>query len=457
MIVVKHIAFYRYMMLNVISASCVMLLTSCTLIRDPKDLIKQPALSLEQEKLHQVILNEIPEGHFIVNPADSTHKKAIRTGDLDQDGQKEAVVFYEMPTSSVPIHGMLLGKTKKGSWIKKLDFEGKGTKLHSFKIHTMKNDGRKQIVAGFFNPQSDSGSTKLQSDKLLYVYEYSNGKLNIVPWLNPVTKVKTEALSYSNYIIENIDGKPLQLYGNDVNIIATISVNQKSFPKLTLYEYKQDCFQVTNEIPLDLASNTATIFACKICPDRYGIVFQNLFSSIKAVHLENDVLRISQLLCCSPNERLISKDVNGDGIMEFGVSKIPDEWKGVNVQDAPLLYTFYQFDNKFLKHFVMKQYYDDHDLFSVALDAKTDKNVIIDPRKSIKNKYIRFYKSNSNETVGEIYYFTPDEWKRNKQTYDYCFHIAGKTICFRGRLKPSINKTTLIPTQLLERKEDKIE
>lgn len=83
-------------------------LSGCTVISDPKLLMKPPMMSTDKEKLYNIVQKETPPESKLIRPKDMSNTSMIRVEDLNGDGIREAIVFYETPNENVRIHGMIL-------------------------------------------------------------------------------------------------------------------------------------------------------------------------------------------------------------------------------------------------------------------------------------------------------------------------------------------------------------
>ncbi|MCZ4150589.1 hypothetical protein BZG21_40080, partial [Escherichia coli] len=84
------------------------------------------------------------------------------------------------------------------------------------------------------------------------------------------------------------------------------------------------------------------------------------------------------------------------------------------------------------KKFVNFQYRDDANLFHLNLKPEWYGKITIDT-KSEKGKYIRFKMIDSDETVGEIRYFTMSQWEQEKgKKWKEITRTSDRVIASRG-------------------------
>lgn len=95
------------------------------------------------------------------------------------------------------------------------------------------------------------------------------------------------------------------------------------------------------------------------------------------------------------------------------MKETPRGWEHYVFDARMWFYTFYQWNGKDGKDFVSFQYRDDANAFHLNLKTDWYGKVTIDT-KSEKGKYIRFKMIDTDETVGEIKYFTLTQWEQDK-------------------------------------------
>lgn len=205
-------------------------LSGCTVLSDPKLLMKQPMMSMDKERLLTIVQKEQPPESQLIRPKDLNNTSMIRVADLDGDGTREAIVFYETPSENVRIHGMLL-EEQGDTWVKKLTFDVPGNTLQSFKLLDITNDGNPDIVLG----------VSLEAQKALMAYSYKGGALEQV----------MGGVPYNELIIDDLQGNPLDLNGDKKNDFAIVSLNTSGFASIALYQYDDGSFKEVDRIQTD--------------------------------------------------------------------------------------------------------------------------------------------------------------------------------------------------------------
>lgn len=396
----------------------VSLLSGCTVISDPKILMKPPTMSMDKERLYTIVQKEQPPESKLIRPKDLNNTSMIRVADLDGDGTREAIVFYDTPNENVRIHGMLL-EEQGDTWVKKLTFDVPGNSLESFKLLDITNDDYPDIVLG----------VSLEAQKAMMAYSYKGGALEQV----------MGGVPYNQLVIDDGQGNPLDLNGDGENDFVIVSLNTSGFVSIALYQYNEGSFKELDRIQSDYTvKDIYTALGGQVAENRTGIALdaelddRSTFSQIVYVK-DNKLVNAFQ----SPDQtyrddKILSGDINNDGIIEFGLKETPKGWEHYVFNDRMWFYTFYQWDGNEGKKFVNFQYRDDANLFHLNLKPEWYGKITIDT-KSEKGKYIRFKMIDSDETVGEIRYFTMSQWEQEKsKKWKEITRTSDRVIASRG-------------------------
>ncbi|WP_336781967.1 hypothetical protein [Paenibacillus illinoisensis] len=374
-------------------------LSGCTVISDPKGLMKKPMLSTDKQKLFYVVQKEQPPESNLIRPKDMNNTSMIRVEDLDGDGTREAIVFYETPNENVRIHGMLL-EEQGDTWVKKLTFDVPGSELQSFKVLDITNDGNPDIILG----------VSLQEQKALTAYSYNGGALEQV----------LGGVPYNQFIIDDLQGNTLDLNGDGKSDFAIVALNNSGFASVALYQYDEGSFKEVDRLQTDYTvKEIYNALGGEIAKDKMGIVLdaelddRSSFSQLIYVKDNKLVNAFKSPDQTYRDDKILSGDFNNDGIIEFGLKETPKGWEHYVFDSRMWFYTFYQWDGKDGKEFVSFQYRDDANLFHLNLKPEWYGKITIDT-KSEKEKYIRFKMIDTDETVGEIKYFTLSQWEQDK-------------------------------------------
>lgn len=396
------------------------LLSGCTsFISDPVSRMTSPQLSEDKATLMAAINSLKPVGSQLIRPVNDDDS-SIFTEDLNNDGIPETIVFYETPGEAVQIHGMIL-ENQGSSWVKKLVFDGEGTVLESVDLKDVTNDGMLDIVAGF-----SRGDEGLQ--KGLVVYSYSGSSLGEVL-----------QLSYTKYVIGDLNG-------DGIEDITAVSLKRNEISSITTYQYNDNGFEQLDRLEtLDpYINNYYNVVAGKVAEDKEGIVLDAAINSNSAtsyiVVMENNKLR----LVIGGNDRtfrdrrIISEDINTDGIIEIGMLEIPKGWEFFDPNTIPYFTSYYKWDGKDDLIFVQQQYRDPADRFYIDFSPEWYGDITIDT-KSIQDKYLKFVLSSTGETLAEVSFFSLPEWERVKgDGWELWGRDTDQMIGYRGKLEQTV-------------------
>lgn len=167
-------------------------------------------MSMDKERLLTIVQKEQPPESQLIRPKDLNNTSMIRVADLDGDGTREAIVFYETPSENVRIHGMLL-EEQGDTWWKTYFWCSRNT-LQSFKLLDITNDGNPDIVLG----------VSLEAQKALMAYSYKGGALEQV----------MGGVPYNELIIDDLQGNPLDLNGDKKMILQSFRSILADLPPL---------------------------------------------------------------------------------------------------------------------------------------------------------------------------------------------------------------------------------
>ncbi|WKL02387.1 hypothetical protein Q0F98_40435 [Paenibacillus amylolyticus] len=68
-------------------------LSGCTVISDPKGLMRKPMMSTDKEKLYNVVQVKLPPESTLIRPKDMNNTSMIRVEDLNGDGTRGSDCF----------------------------------------------------------------------------------------------------------------------------------------------------------------------------------------------------------------------------------------------------------------------------------------------------------------------------------------------------------------------------
>lgn len=359
----------------------------------------------------------MPAGASLIRPT-GDDDSSIFTEDLDKDGTIETLVFYLTKNEASLIHGMILEK-QDDVWLKKLVFDGGGMELESIDLRDVTGDGKLEIITGYSRGE----------EKGLVVYTYSDGELE-------------EVLSqpYTRYILDDLNEDGME----DITLVY---FKRNEFATITTYQYS-DGFKTLDKLDdLDpYFTNYYNIVSGKVAEHKEGIVLDSSVDSHSAystmVVMDNNKLRVAIPgdARTFKDRKIVSEDIDGDGIIEIGLLEPPKGWEYFDPETIPYFNTYYKWDGKVGLTFSTKLYRDPAERFTLNFLPEWYETITVDT-KSVQDKSLKFILSDTNEVVAEVSFFTPAEWERAKDNgWDLLGRDLDKIIGYRGEAKQSTNK-----------------
>ncbi|MEG0019722.1 MAG: hypothetical protein RR846_01885 [Oscillospiraceae bacterium] len=144
-------------------------LTACSKMGSKSNitsLLVAPKLSQAENDIVKVISTYLGENVVLKYSTTMGYSAPVQITDIDDDGDKEAIVIYYAPNKGTNIRIALL-ENVEDKWSILIDKEGLGSDIFYFKIVKMSNSNAKQVLVGYSTPNI--------GDKFLGVY-FLDGK-----------------------------------------------------------------------------------------------------------------------------------------------------------------------------------------------------------------------------------------------------------------------------------------
>lgn len=212
-----------------------MLLTGCTAVTGAEGLLRPPRLSEEQSAVSEALYAKVGKDIKLKYPRSGEQRGAILVEDLDGDGLKEAVAFYEKRTGGGVRMNLLY--QQNGRWLSLYDYAGAGGELEVLMVDTLSDTMEKTLMVGY--------SLLGQGHKVLNVYSYKDTQL-----------VTLQETSYAELAVTDInaDGRN-ELVILDTSASMTPSQSQNSsfqLPKARMYQQsKSGELQLLSQTDMD--------------------------------------------------------------------------------------------------------------------------------------------------------------------------------------------------------------
>lgn len=289
-------------------AACCLLLSACSSFQfNLTDLMQAPKLSEDQAEIYEALTDAVGVSDVQLKyPKSGAYRSAFVMFDLDADGEKEALVFYNMPSWGGNVRIMILDHQQE-KWVSVYDAVGEGTDITEVDFRILTSSGRYCLMIGW--EQGTSENTNIS------VYDYTGGQLRVL--------FESE---YSQMLIEDIDQDGVQ------EILLGIFKASAKMGSIRLINDTDEGLQPVSRVVMD---NTITKFLgidIGFLSEDQTAVFVDAYTSSTQIVTEVMVYtEEGRLVPLSGHagdlDRLLVRelpvrceDIDGDGILEIPVS-----------------------------------------------------------------------------------------------------------------------------------------
>lgn len=285
-----------------------LLLTGCSLNTSIDALLTPPKLSTQQEQIYTALKNYTGPNISLKYPRSGDNLSAFIVDDIDNDSEEEAIVFYKkntIKTEDNSLHINILDQ-EDSKWRSVYDHAADGNEVEQVMITKLGEHDRVNIIVGY--------SLINQSEKVVSIYDYSDGKLNTTfennyyslfdavdlngdgkkeffIALNQSTSRRASAAVY--YLAEN---------GNYLRSSVELNESYVNYRNLTYGAFKDDLMAVY----LDAETSGGNIVTDILAVDKEN----NLYAVFSPDLEKEETLRLSAYE---------STDIEGDGFVEIPI------------------------------------------------------------------------------------------------------------------------------------------
>lgn len=165
------------------------MLSSCSSSID--ELYQLPQLSEQNSQLQGLIDDILGHGASYSPPSSGSHRQSVQLEDLDGDGLRDAISFFQVSGDERPLKVYLFSNTY-GEFVQAAKIEGEGESIDCISYADMDGDGQMEIIIGWL----------LSSDsKLLSIYT-----------IDDFQPVLVESFAYTDYSLCNLRGNGKNLF-----------------------------------------------------------------------------------------------------------------------------------------------------------------------------------------------------------------------------------------------------
>ncbi len=296
-----------------------LLLTGCSLNTSIDALLTPPKLTTQQEQIYTALKNYTGPNISLKYPRAGDNLSAFIVDDIDNDSEEEAIVFYKKNTIKTEDNSLRINilDQEDSKWRSVYDHAADGNEVEQVMITKLGEHDRVNIIVGY--------SLINQSEKVVSIYDYSDGNLN--------TTFENNYYSLFDAVDLNGDGKKefftvlnqsaarrasaavyyLAENGNYLRSSVELNESYVNYRNLTYGSFKDDL----KAVYLDAETSDGVIVTDILAVDK-----ENNLSAVFSPDLEKEeTLRLSAYE---------SRDIEGDGFVEI---PIPVSCPGYNESD----------------------------------------------------------------------------------------------------------------------------
>ena len=288
-------------------AVCCLFLSACSSFQlNVADLMQAPKLAEDQSEIYEALAEAVGAPDVQLKyPKKGGYRSAFVMFDLDADGEKEALVFYNVPSWGTNVRIMMLDHQEE-RWVSVYDAVGEGTDVTEADFRILTASGRHCMLIGW--EQGTSENTKMS------VYDYVGGQLRVL-----------FESDYSQMLIEDIDRDGIEeiLLGifkassktGSIRLINETEEGLQSVSRVVLFNTITDFLGI--EIGQIAQDQTAVFVDAYTGNDRVGTEILVYTEDGKLRSMNDHYGEVDRPLTREISVRC--EDINRDGILEVPV------------------------------------------------------------------------------------------------------------------------------------------
>ena len=341
------------MKLKAVAMALVLALTlsGCSFVGlDAQTLMHPPKPTGEKADIHALLESKTDGKMTLKYPRSGDYRSAIITHDMCGDKNDEAMAIYQKGDETSGTNIMFM--KKDGKWVDMGSFSNPSAQVDKVCFGDLDGDGKDEAVVGW--------GSSLNNTSTICVYYYKNGKMN---------ELKLEQ-AYTELAVMDFDGD-----GRDEIFTANVSVGDQ--PALArLFRVKDGAVEVMGSCRMDSGvTKYASVQAGLINEKQNGIVLdgvKNADSLVTELLYWNKKFKVLE----SPfydaktqtanytmrNTSVVSKDINGDKIIEVPIVSLMPGHSGEKTDDTAYITNWHRYDtqtNTFVRVMSMVLNYSD--------------------------------------------------------------------------------------------------
>ncbi|MBE6830065.1 MAG: VCBS repeat-containing protein [Ruminococcaceae bacterium] len=325
------------MKLRAVAMALVMAVTlsGCSFIGlDAQTLMHPPKPTGEKADIHALLESKTDGKMTLKYPKSGDYRSAIITHDLCGDKNDEAMAIYQKEDETSGTNIMFM--KKDGKWVDMGSFSNPAAQVDKVCFGDLDGDGKSEVVVGW--------GSSLNNTSTICVYYYKNGKMN---------ELKLEQ-TYTELAVMDFDGD-----GRDEIFTANTSVGDQ--PALArLFRVKDGAVEVMGSCRMDGGvTKYASVKSGLINEHQNGIVLDGiknegslvtelLYWDQKTKRLRSPFYDVKTQTAnyTMRNTSVVSKDINGDKIIEVPIVNLMPGHSGEKTDDADYITNWHRYDTQ---------------------------------------------------------------------------------------------------------------
>lgn len=422
------------MKLKAVAIALVLALTlsGCSFVGlDAQTLMHPPKPTGEKADIHTLLESKAGGKMTLKYPRSGDYRSAIITHDMCGDKTEEAMAIFQKDDESAGTNIMFM--KKDGKWADMGSFDNPAGQVDKVCFGDVNGDGKDEVIVGW--------GSSLNKTSTICIYYYKNSKMN---------ELKLDQ-SYTELAVMDFDD-------NNRDEIFTANVSIGDQPALaTLYRMKENSVEVMGSCRLDIGVTKYTsVQAGLINVNQNGIVLDGVKSANSLVteviywdktakNLKSPFYDAKTQTANSTmrNTSVVSKDINGDKIIEIPIVNLLPGYTGTTTNDAAYITNWHRYDTKtntLIRVMSMVINYSDGYWFLIP-DMWRGK---VTTHTDTVTRTITFYKwlaSDKKNTPGKmgdallkIQVFTQKEWEEGTGTQGFFKLLDSNSMVFAANL-----------------------
>ncbi|MEG1426517.1 MAG: VCBS repeat-containing protein [Oscillospiraceae bacterium] len=387
---------------------------------DAQGLINPPKANADQQAIHALLKSDKEEINFVY-PKNGDYRSAVIMHDFTGNGKDDALGFSAEPEGGVTLRFMIKGPE---GWSTLASVKNPATQVDRVCFGDLTGDGQEEVVVGWGAPQSMTAN--------ICIYTYAGGRVKEYPLEHTYNELAITDLNedkVDELFTATIFTKTEEEDGKDKNAIARIFTFSENKPELSL-----SC--VLNDTVVRYSGITFS----GIDSHKKGVVLEGVMADNSTItqilYLEEEGKKLAAPLSGTMLQQkynyfnrpssiaITSKDVDGDGIMEYPKLTVQPGYSMEGSLDSYCYYVdWVKFDTVQLTHKEVKRQifnFSENYVLEIPQNIKEEIGCFSTEPRTLTFRQIQSDKGGvllNSKKLFTIKAFSPEEWKKSPGDY----------------------------------------